>query len=75
LLYIHVNFKEAEGIKIPWHNTTLSVLAITLHNIPEGLAIGVFLLEPLLVSMLLLLVVQLFWLSELDYRIYQKDLL
>ena len=33
--------KEAEGIKTPWHRTTLLTLAITLHNIPEGLAIGV----------------------------------
>ena len=41
LPHIHINFKEAEGIKTPWHRTTLLVLAITLHNIPEGLAIGV----------------------------------
>ena len=33
--------EEAEGIKTDWHKTTLLVLAITLHNIPEGLAIGV----------------------------------
>ena len=39
--HIHINFKEAEGIKTPWHRTTLLTLAITLHNIPEGLAIGV----------------------------------
>lgn len=31
----------AEGIKTPWKSSTLLVLAITLHNIPEGLAIGV----------------------------------
>lgn len=30
-----------EGIKTPWQRTTLLVLAITLHNIPEGLAVGV----------------------------------
>ena len=41
LPHIHINFKESEGIKTPWHKTTLLVLAITLHNIPEGLAIGV----------------------------------
>lgn len=41
LPHIHINFKEAEGIKTPWHKTTLLVLAITLHNIPEGLAVGV----------------------------------
>ena len=41
LPHIHINFKESEGIKTPWRRTTLLVLAITLHNIPEGLAIGV----------------------------------
>ena len=33
--------EEAEGVKTTWRRTTLLVLAITLHNIPEGLAIGV----------------------------------
>jgi ZIP family zinc transporter len=41
LPHVHINFKESEGIKTPWHRTTLLVLAITLHNIPEGLAVGV----------------------------------
>ncbi|MDH3382186.1 MAG: ZIP family metal transporter, partial [Flavobacteriaceae bacterium] len=43
LPHLHVNFREAEkeGVKTPWHKTTLLVLAITLHNIPEGLAVGV----------------------------------
>ena len=43
LPHLHVNFKESEkeGVKTPWHKTTLLVLAITLHNIPEGLAVGV----------------------------------
>ena len=41
LPHIHINFKETEGLKTPWHKTTLLVLAITLHNIPEGLAVGV----------------------------------
>ena len=39
--HLHINFKESEGIKTPWHRTTLLALAITLHNIPEGLAVGV----------------------------------
>jgi len=30
-----------EGIKTSWQRSTLLVLAITLHNIPEGLAVGV----------------------------------
>jgi ZIP family zinc transporter len=43
LPHLHINFKmsEAEGVKTNWHSTTLLVLAITLHNIPEGLAVGV----------------------------------
>lgn len=45
LPHLHINFKEseAEGIKTktPLQRTTLLVLAITLHNIPEGLAVGV----------------------------------
>ncbi len=41
LPHLHVNFKSPEGIKTNWHKTMLLVLAITLHNIPEGLAVGV----------------------------------
>lgn len=32
---------EAEGVPTAWRRATLLVLAITLHNIPEGLAVGV----------------------------------
>jgi len=32
---------EAEGIETSWRRATLLVLAITLHNVPEGLAVGV----------------------------------
>lgn len=41
--HLHINFgaEETEGMKTQWHRTTLLVLAITLHNIPEGLAVGV----------------------------------
>jgi len=43
LPHLHINFRpdEAEGVKTEWHRSILLVLAITLHNIPEGLAIGV----------------------------------
>ena len=43
LPHLHINFKEkdSEGIKTPWQKTTLLTLAITMHNIPEGLAVGV----------------------------------
>lgn len=33
--------EKREGIKTSWQRSTLLVLAITLHNIPEGLAVGV----------------------------------
>jgi len=41
--HLHPGFplNEAEGIKTTWHRSILLVLAITLHNIPEGLAVGV----------------------------------
>jgi zinc transporter, ZIP family len=32
---------RSEGIKTSWQRSTLLVLAITLHNIPEGVAVGV----------------------------------
>jgi len=43
LPHLHLGFPsdEAEGLKTSWHRTVLLVLAITLHNIPEGLAVGV----------------------------------
>ena len=43
LPHLHINFKdhEVEGVKTNFQKTTLLVLAITLHNIPEGLAVGV----------------------------------
>jgi ZIP family zinc transporter len=43
LPHVHLfgKLSEAEGVKTSWRRTTLLVLAITLHNIPEGLAIGV----------------------------------
>ncbi|ODS59636.1 MAG: dihydroorotate dehydrogenase [Acidobacteria bacterium SCN 69-37] len=43
LPHIHLfgRMSDAEGMKTSWRRTTLMVLAITLHNIPEGLAIGV----------------------------------
>ncbi len=37
----HVEADQPEGIKTEWQKSILLVLAITLHNIPEGLAVGV----------------------------------
>jgi zinc transporter, ZIP family len=43
LPHLHPGFQieEAEGIKTSWQRSILLVLAITIHNIPEGLAVGV----------------------------------
>ncbi|MCU0555980.1 MAG: ZIP family metal transporter [Desulfobacterales bacterium] len=43
LPHLHLGFprEEAEGISTHWRRSVLLVLAITLHNIPEGLAVGV----------------------------------
>ena len=40
-LHLGENIADSEGIKTSWQRSTLLVLAITLHNIPEGLAVGV----------------------------------
>jgi ZIP family zinc transporter len=43
LPHLHLGFplEEAEGIPTSWRRSILLVLAITLHNIPEGLAVGI----------------------------------
>lgn len=43
LPHLHIGLPRdaAEGVETKWKRATLLVLAITLHNIPEGLAIGV----------------------------------
>ncbi len=40
-LHIYKSVEEAEGPKTNWNKSILLVTAITLHNIPEGLAVGV----------------------------------
>lgn len=40
-LHLGLSMEQSEGIKTSWQRSTLLVLAITLHNIPEGLAVGV----------------------------------
>ncbi len=40
-LHLGLEIDKAEGIKTSWQRSVLLVLAITLHNIPEGLAVGV----------------------------------
>ncbi|OPZ99424.1 MAG: Zinc transporter ZupT [Planctomycetes bacterium ADurb.Bin412] len=40
-LHMYLPISQAEGIHTRWKKTVLLILAITLHNIPEGLAVGV----------------------------------
>ena len=39
--HLHMNAEKAEGPKSRLARTTMMVLAVTLHNIPEGMAVGV----------------------------------
>ncbi|NLO36548.1 MAG: ZIP family metal transporter [Clostridiaceae bacterium] len=40
-LHLGLEMEQAEGVRTNWQRSVLLVLAITLHNIPEGLAVGV----------------------------------
>lgn len=39
--HMHLNSEKPEGIKAKLKKTTMMVFAVTLHNIPEGMAVGV----------------------------------
>ena len=39
--HLHLNSNKPEGVKAKLQKTTMMVLAVTLHNIPEGMAVGV----------------------------------
>jgi ZIP family zinc transporter len=40
-LHMGLPINQSEGLKTKWQRVVLLILAITLHNIPEGLAVGV----------------------------------
>ena len=40
LPHLHIGSDQAEGLPAHWKRTTMIVLAVTLHNIPEGMAVG-----------------------------------
>ena len=39
--HLHLKSEKPEGMKAKWKKTTMMVFAVTLHNIPEGMAVGV----------------------------------
>lgn len=41
IYHLYQNAEQAEGAKSHWQKTTMLVLAVTLHNIPEGMAVGI----------------------------------
>lgn len=41
--HLHINSDEPEGVRSKLKKTTMLVFAVTLHNIPEGMAVGVVL--------------------------------
>lgn len=41
--HLHLDSKEQEGIKSNWGKSTMLMLAVTIHNIPEGASVGIVL--------------------------------
>lgn len=41
--HMHINSEETEGVKSKLNKNTMMLFALTLHNIPEGMAVGVVL--------------------------------
>lgn len=40
LPHLHIGSETPEGVPVHWKKTTMLVFAVTLHNIPEGMAVG-----------------------------------
>ena len=40
LPHLHPGAKQAEGLNSSWHRSTMLMLAVTLHNLPEGMVVG-----------------------------------
>lgn len=56
--HLHQNSKNAEDPKVRLKRTTMMVLAVTLHNIPEGMAVGVLYLFSFAAGAMLYVVVE-----------------
>lgn len=41
--HLHLDSEEQEGVKSDWKKSTMLILAVTLHNIPEGASVGIVL--------------------------------
>ena len=63
---------EPEGIPSHLKKTTMLVLAVTLHNIPEGMAVGVTFAGVLTENTTMSMTEHLPWRSVLQFRIFRK---
>ena len=71
--HLHVGSDQTEGPKSKLGRTTMMVLAVTLHNIPEGMAVGVMYADFLLKMHRLQQQVHSFYHLELPFRIFRKE--
>ena len=71
--HLHVGSDQAEGPKSKLGRTTMMVLAVTLHNIPEGMAVGVMYADFLLKMHRLQQQVLSLYQLELPFRIFLKE--
>ena len=71
----HMDHDEPEGPKKGWRRSTMLVMAVTLHNIPEGMAVGVVFAGMLVENTEITLMGPLLCLLELPYRISRKAII
>ena len=71
--HLHVGSDQAEGPKSRLGRTTMMVLAVTLHNIPEGMAVGVMYAGFLAGNAQITAQVHLRYHLELLFRISRKE--
>ena len=71
--HLHVGSEQSEGPKSKLGRTTMMVLAVTLHNIPEGMAVGVMYAGLLAGNTKITAAMRLLYHLELQFRISQKE--
>ena len=70
--HLHLNAEKAEGPRSSFQRTTMMLLAVTIHNIPEGMAVGVVYAGMLTGDVGLSLVRRLHFPSVLPFKIFRK---
>lgn len=70
--HLHLDTDKPEGMKTKVKKTTMMVFAVTLHNIPEGMAVGVTFAGALLGDTQITMAGRLHWRWALQYRISRR---